>query len=1530
MKNKTIILVLFLIISLQLVNAQHKQFNTWFFGSEIGLDFNVAEGTPPNPLEGVHVQSFYSNPAIWCDRTAGSVQFYTDGMSVWNYMGAQQLVSLTGSSATQPVVIIPQHGAGNENDFYIITTPYPSASKGGEAEYTEVHYEATGDITEVSSVVFSGDFVGKVAATINDTKDGYWVVLHTQSSEDFIAYLIDQTGIATTKTSNVEPTYGDWNTQENLTGFFKISPSGQYLASTSIIEGRVDIYNFDIATGVITEHSTYSITNSYGIEFSPNEEYLYVGQSQLFLENKIFQIDIINGGAPSQIGTGGENDRSIGALQLAPDGKIYVAHSYGMTPPPYNDYVGAIENPNNVVCNFDKDAINLGAESNNVLLSLPSVPSNLVLPPPPIDFQIASGNCAGSETVFQILGDMTGVTSVSWEFDDGNNSPNDVSTDTDPTYTFWSGGTHLVQLTIWHGSTPTYIQHDVVINGPHINDIINPSADCGAITIHGDYVGVDPYDYYWENTITTGTANSETFFIDNIGNNHIIFELTDNSICTAHYEKDFVVEELPTLTFNPANFEACDEVTLAPSYTSNGNTNIYWSLDGGSSIEGETYTVTVAGTHTVVAQIFDDFCSNTYTETVIVNESPTLDMGADISACDTITLDVNNMTIIANSPTYQWSIISGSGTAQGETFFVDGVGPNIIELTVTDENDCSDSDMLDIYINESPNIDLGPDIQCATNEIELSITDSPDYQEIYWSNFQCDGFLSCTVRQTGEYWIEVVDMNSCVGKDTIEVTFAECQQFDLETTLNTINVDNYLLVCDGNKNISLTSSPNFINNDQCYTQELATTQFFWDMGDGTLFDQPDVNYTYNDYGSYEIFLVAVDNQNCKSRRNFLVEISQTPFVSSTDKVACLGETIDIVAGREGEGNDLDIILDLFETTYPLKQVYSQTAIIPDNAGTYQSTINIYDNNEYIIQDASDISGFYIKMEHSDITNFNDFKIICPTGSEITLMDLSLAGEQMIAGEPIMEDDASPQMGNGYDFYWSENSNFSVSDLITEGIPQKYYIDPNSNEYGYVGFLPARTYKPFDAFSGFVGCPINGEWKLAINDAQLDDNGFVIEWGVEFNSGRLFKGLNIEEGEWTGNNIIDYPNDSTIVVEAINAGNLVYTLNLTDYFGCLNSESITLSTEELILELGNDTTICFNQDIELDADGGNIGTISYEWNTNETTSAITVNEAGTYSVTVTGEACEASDYVIINVAPELIVDLGSDLTLCFNKSVELIPNTITDITYNWNTGEITETITITEGGEYWVEIGQENCKNSDTIFINGIPELKAFLGKDTTICEGQEIEISPKTTENVSFTWNTNETNSTIIVSEDGEYWVEIMQESCIAKDTIKINVAPAINLELGEDITIFTGDQITLNTGIEDAIYLWQPTEETTQSISVSEAGLYVVTVTKACSVSDSITVYVDDIQIIIPNTFTPNGDGINDTWQFGNAENLGEINVNIFDRLGNIMTNYTSTENPLGWDGTHNNFDLPSDTFWYIIKFENGETQSGTVTIRR
>jgi len=124
-----------------------------------------------------------------------------------------------------------------------------------------------------------------------------------------------------------------------------------------------------------------------------------------------------------------------------------------------------------------------------------------------------------------------------------------------------------------------------------------------------------------------------------------------------------------------------------------------------------------------------------------------------------------------------------------------------------------------------------------------------------------------------------------------------------------------------------------------------------------------------------------------------------------------------------------------------------------------------------------------------------------------------------------------------------------------------------------------------------------------------------------------------------------------------------------------------------------------------------------------------------------------------------------------------------------------------------------------------------------------------------------------------------------------------------------------------------------TTAVNTSPAGQYPITITGAASPNYTF-IYLPGVLTIlpplfIPNTFTPNGDGVNDKWDIGHLSEFTDCTVQVFSRYGQPV--YSSIGYAAPWNGTYKGARLPTGTYYYLIDLKNrGALLSGFVTIVR
>jgi gliding motility-associated-like protein len=175
-----------------------------------------------------------------------------------------------------------------------------------------------------------------------------------------------------------------------------------------------------------------------------------------------------------------------------------------------------------------------------------------------------------------------------------------------------------------------------------------------------------------------------------------------------------------------------------------------------------------------------------------------------------------------------------------------------------------------------------------------------------------------------------------------------------------------------------------------------------------------------------------------------------------------------------------------------------------------------------------------------------------------------------------------------------------------------------------------------------------------------------------------------------------------------------------------------------------------------------------------------------------------------------------------------------------------------------------------------------------------------------------------------------------SSQSVTVNASPTITLP--STYTLLSGGQITLDakaTG-DSLTYQWTPATGLSNATALNPIAnpitdmQYQLTVTTAngCTAAAIVEVLVLKAPVV-PNTFTPNGDGINDTWQIKYLDSYPDCTVSIFNRYGQRLFYSVGYPNP--WDGNYNGSPVPAGVYYYIIDPKHGRSPlSGSLTILR
>ena len=428
--------------------------------------------------------------------------------------------------------------------------------------------------------------------------------------------------------------------------------------------------------------------------------------------------------------------------------------------------------------------------------------------------------------------------------------------------------------------------------------------------------------------------------------------------------------------------------------------------------------------------------------------------------------------------------------------------------------------------------------------------------------------------------------------------------------------------------------------------------------------------------------------------------------------------------------------------------------------------------------------------------------------------------------------------------------------------------------------------------------------------------------------------------------------TTNTVSTSKAG--TYSLTITDVNSC-SSEVGTATVVVHVLPAKptlTSPTICEGETASitmLTPTGTN--TYTYTWTVptgvaSSTTNTVSTSKAGTYSLTITdANSCTSevgTGTVTVNPLPTLTIT--NPAAVCAPGTIDLTASTITagstaSLTYTYFTNAIaTSTLTNTSligtSGTYYIKgTSSFNCsaiKSVNTI-INTIPSFNVL---SPSVCVGAPLTIkaNPLTglSSDYNYTWlvPTGVANpgnvSSFTTTTAGVYTATIKNKSTTCESATLNNIVTFYPLPIAATI-VATNNKVIANStlnltaaatgGTSPYRFTWVPNPSIYYSISGQENAVftalkegkvkfkYQVKDANNCEVNSAeyeITIDPADIVLVLPNAFTPNGDGNNDEFKIAATNTLGEksfVYFEIYNRNGKLLTNKI-TDIKAGWNG--------------------------------
>ena len=403
---------------------------------------------------------------------------------------------------------------------------------------------------------------------------------------------------------------------------------------------------------------------------------------------------------------------------------------------------------------------------------------------------------------------------------------------------------------------------------------------------------------------------------------------------------------------------------------------------------------------------------------------------------------------------------------------------------------------------------------------------------------------------------------------------------------------------------------------------------------------------------------------------------------------------------------------------------------------------------------------------------------------------------------------------------------------------------------------------------------------------------------------------------------------------------------------------TSSPCAMSIEVFSDSLLCYQDSTAkawVDVSGAN-GFYTVSWQPGNLTGDTIYNlPAGTYQVTVTDSSgLIVQDSLIITAPNELQLDAIATMYICAGDAISetaIATGGTPNYTYQWSDGTNGSTINVSPSQDtiYTVTVTDDaGCTDTEELQIIIAPGTIATVSSDTSICEGGSASLTASG--GTAYSWTTGANTPGIIVSPGTTttYSVVVSSGTC-EPDTAEVTVTVFMSTpaDAGTDQTITLGENIMLNGTTTGITYSWSPTTNMQDSTTLNPTVSPTVTTTYTLIVRTAegclrkgtvtITVIEDDCNaetlIYLPSAFSPNGDGVNDTFGPRHEKACVEIIAFIvYDRWGEKV--FEATNDQAYWDGIFRNNILNSAVFDYYLEalLYNGEKviKQGNVNLIR
>jgi len=999
-----------------------------------------------------------------------------------------------------------------------------------------------------------------------------------------------------------------------------------------------------------------------------------------------------------------------------------------------------------------------------------------------------------------------------------------------------------------------------------------------------------------------------------------IFITASDFSCTGPATEHYITINPDAHVVDPSDVKACagdktNDIHFSTNNTGgtttftwkNNTTSIGLASSGSGDITGfktiNTTNAPILATievtpHFSNAGITCDGPSKTFT--ITINPLPKILAGNDTSICKNQSIKVQ----AKGGVSYQWN----NGISDNQVFTPTENTKYIVQGT--DVNGCLNKDSLLVTINDLPKVNAGKDTAiCSGDDIRLTATGAKSY---VWDNGVIDNVVFNPTKKT-TYTVVGTDINGCINSDAIDVSIY---------SLPNVNGGEDQSICIGSSTVLKAS---------------GALNFTWDNGVKD-------NETFTPTKSQNYVVSGSDVFGCKNTDTVVIKINNLPNVrAGNDTTVCQGYEIQV----KGQG----------ALTY-----------VWNNGVKDQVNFKANVNQQYVVigTDANDCvnkDSMLVYVNTAPTVFAGNDTTIC-AGNPIQLHAKGNALNFSWNQNVIDNNSFTPQQTTNYVLTGTDAINCTNSDTITVTIKELPNINAGTDSSICIGqsvILNATGGKTYTWDNGVTnlskvtpnqttkyhvigydnfGCNTND--SITITVYSLPNVSAGVDTTVCEGSSLQLQGKGGVSYSWS-NFVMDQ-------VPFKPSNTQKYTVTGTDINGCTNKDSILVTLN--LLPTITMKEVCETREVNLTAN--HKGASSNAWISSETSIASIDNDgkvnglkSGQSTIIFTDfNGCKDTKTLTVNPSP---IILNEPFALCAKSKITLQANhtaavinpwstSTSNIQLNTNSGEITA---INAGNTLITFTDNKGCQIQKNLTVHPLPIVD--FKSEKIICIDDSIhmqDLSSPSSAVAIWTYGdgTRTTSASHKFQKSGVFAVSLLSETAHGcKDSItkltyvEVVPKPTVTFTFTPDSIDIFNPEIFFTNNSNAKHYKWVFGDEKPISVSTNPTHIfpvatgqhYIVSLTGYNTDNGCATTYKQEIVskepviYYIPNTFTPNGDEVNNTFKpiFYSGLDIYNYHLSIYNRWGELI--FESNNSDYGWDGTYGNIIVASATYIWKLEFK-------------